>query len=161
MVLPSFHHGTRQPPASCFPLMSSTIHCWSNGLSLLPLATTSVIFHSLYFCVLLLCQPFQVRCLRLQNLKCCLHKENLPHPKPPNLPPLSPALAFTLRGCSQPSDAPTQRSSARWEETTHRRAAITKRVTRTGRTPALVKRRSFWNWSLNVKNRMVDTGNGQ
>lgn len=129
MVLPSFSSWDKT--AACLVFSIHVLHnsLLIKWLSLPPLATTFVIFHSLYFSVLFLCQPFQVRCLRLQNLKCCLHEENLPHPKPPNLPPLSPALAFTLRVapntgelCKVRGSYP-QESSHHKEGNTHRQNA--------------------------------------
>ena len=73
-----------------FPLIPSTIYCLSYLLSLLPPATALSVSYSLHFPLLLLYQPLHLRCLGLQNLECCLCKENPPKPKAPNL--LSPLL---------------------------------------------------------------------
>lgn len=134
-----------QDSLTCFLLMPFTIHCWSNGLSLPPPATL-VVFHSLYFFVLLSLFTSDA----LDCRKCCLHKE-----KPTQTPksPLSPALAFA-QGCSWPSDAPTWelckvRGGCLQESSHHNEGNTDRQNTSFGE-----EERPFWNSSLNVKNRM-------
>lgn len=153
VVLPSFSSWDKTAVCfTCLPLMPSTIYCWSNGLSLPPLATALVIFLSLYFSVLLLCQPLHSDASDCRIWDAIYIKKTHPIPNPQTSS--VPCSCLHPQGCSQPSDASTQGNSARWEEAIHGRAAITMRVTQRGKMPALMKKRSILKWSLNVKNRV-------
>lgn len=136
-----FHHGAR------VFVFHSYLHnslLW-NGLSLPPPATAFLIpCLSLLLC-LLLCQPFQSDAsdCRIWSAVYIIKTHSTQTPKLP----LSPARAFALR-CPNRGELCKVRGSCLQEKNHHKEGNTDRRV------PALVKKRSFWNWSLNVKNRL-------
>lgn len=122
-----FLHGARQQSASL--VFHSYLHSslLSNGLSLPPPASAFLIpCLSLLLCAPLL-SAFSVRCLRLQNLKFCLHNKN----------PLNPNPQTSSLPCSNTGELCKVRGSCLQEKSHHKEGNTDRKV------PASVKKRSF------------------